>query len=273
MKRILILAAATLAAHHSFAQRVTAEFEDGTTMEYEILSSSPDNLAPITLSFGSTQGNVRDGMKVDYFNEDLGIFQLRLPSLLTLVDNSVSPSLRASGLFFLNSSSKTTMKPITLMSTQSGDVVTKYRTETPIDRKSRFGVHGGLGYRDTRYSPFGTDELVTYAELMAGVGMFRSQHISIMREVNGAAYRAQGTASMQLTADAVLFLGTERADATDASPIESESLGFEVAWVGRSSFWGKRDWGIWLTAGYGVGPVGSYPVLGGGLFFGYGNKL
>ncbi len=273
MQRILLFAAAVLAASSALSQRVTAEFEDGTTMEYEILSNSPDDLATILLSFGATQSNVRDGMKIDYFNKDLGVFTVRLPSLMTLLDNSVSPSMRASGLFFLNASTKTKMKPITLMSTSSGDVITKYRTETPIDRKSRFGVHGGLGFRDTRYSPFGSSENVTYTELAAGVGLFRSQHIAIMREVNGAAYRAQGTASMQLTADALVFLGTERADATNPSPIESESLGFEVAWVGRSSFWGKRDWGIWLTAGYGVGPVGSYPILGGGLSAGVGSKL
>ena len=86
------------------------------------------------------------------------------------------------------------------------------------------------------------------------------------------AYRAQGTASMQLTADGLLFMGTENTDSTSAELLDANSVGLEVAWVGRASFWGKRDWGIWLTAGAGVGPLTAYPVAGGGLYFGFGNK-
>ena len=81
---------------------------------------------------------------------------------------------------------------------------------------------------------------------------------------------------MQLTADALLFFGTERFEPVDfpmPMPLESSSIGLEVAWVGRASFWGKRDWGIWMTAGGGVGPVEAYPILGGGFYFGYGSKL
>lgn len=273
MKRILPLFAAALVASTAYGQRMQAEFEDGTTMEYEILSNAATDIAPVYLTLGATHGNVRDGMKIDYYNPDLGVFQLRLPSMLAFADDNLGIPWRISGLYFLTDETQQKTREVTLMATSSGDVITKYRAEAPIERGVRMGIHGGFGRRNTESGTFYSDEDTEYTEVSLGLGLFRSQHLSIMREVDGAAYRAQGSASMMLTADAMAFLGTKPTDSTYQGELESSPLGFEVAWVGRASFWGKRDWGIWLTAGYGAGPVSGYPIAGGGLYFGVGNKL
>lgn len=273
MKRILPFFAAAVVASTAYGQRMQAEFEDGTTMEYEILSNAATDIAPVYLTLGATHGNVRDGMKIDYYNPDLGVFQLRLPSMLAFAEDNVGIPWRISGLYFLTDETQQKTREVTLMATSSGDVITKYRAEAPIERGVRMGIHGGIGRRNTVSGTFYSDEDTEYTEVSLGLGLFRSQHLSIMREVDGAAYRAQGSASMMLTADAMAFLGTKPTDSTYQGELESSPLGFEVAWVGRASFWGKRDWGIWLTAGYGAGPVSGYPIAGGGLYFGLGNKL
>ncbi len=270
MKQFLSLVAfAVFISSHMLGQRTEVEFEDGTIMEYEVLANSGDAISPVFLSIGATHSNVREGLKIDYFNPSFGAITLRLPSFLA---TSQGVSYHLSGLYFLTDEAKSQTRPITLMSTSSGDVITKYRTESPVERKSRLGIHAGYGARNTASGSFSDGNIdISYSEVSIGLGLFRSQHLSIMREVDGVAYRAQGSATMMLTADVKFYTGTEPNTVYEGmEPLDPSSVGYEVAWVGRSSFWGKRPWGIWLTAGYGAGPLGGNPVAGGGLYFGFG---
>lgn len=291
MKPILRLAVcfsvAALTFNHVDAQRSTAVFEDGTQIEYEVLSDRPEDISKLNIYWGALASNVIEGIRVQYNFDDLSHITLQTnvfggilydgveDSLYTAGKTPAARSFRLRGSYVFASSEKPKESGITLKSESTGaNTITAYQLEYDIPRSYAYAVRGGIGYRNTDLLAFSPWSL-TYTEVSLGISRIRTRNIALMTTTGkGKPRKYRGSSQMTLFADALFFLGTEApqiavAEQMAAEGFEPTNAGVELGWEGRTTFWGKRDWGFFGSAGFIVTPDRSSMTYGFGLYMGF----
>ena len=278
----LALALVLTAGTSAHAQTRTAVFEDGSKLDYNVLSESPEDLKPMWLHWGTFSEGALYGAQVDKWIP--GKARIQFTTSLIGANSSMSDdnsefvdgtspagrSWRLRGHVFLSSWTKTKTKRLSLQSKSTGyNEVTRYTVEMDVPRNSYLAFHGGVSYQN-----LAAVESVSYGELALGVSLVRARHIDfeVYDEGKAGAVRQRGGSFMELYADALIFnnpapflLSTQEYFEEDG--LEARPVGMEIAWKGVATATGKGGFGLWLKAGMMVGPYRTTGVFGGGFSF------
>ena len=292
LSRTFLLAGigALLLQTEGIAQTEIATFEDGTKIEYEFLSDRPEDISPLNIYWGFFAANVIEGLRVQYnVSNDASVslqtnvfggsmYGNTADSLFTEDKHPAARSFRLRGTYVFSKSEKTKRMGLTLKSESTGyNEVTAYQLQHDVPRSLAWAVRAGLGYRNTdllMFAPYG----LTYTEAALGISRVRTRNIALMTtNGKGKPRKYRGSSQMTLFADALFFLGTEAPRAEVAEQIEADSVsprnaGVEIGWEGRTTFWGKRDWGFFGSAGYIITPAHRTMSYGFGLYMGFMNQ-
>ena len=273
-----------------FSQTQIATFEDGTKIEYEFLSDRPEDISSLNVYWGFFDGNVIEGLRIQYNSGDNGSVSLQTnvfggsmygntaDSLFTEGKLPAARSFRVRGSYVFSKSEKTKSMGLTLKSESTGyNEVTAYQLQHDVPRSLAWAVRGGFGYRNTdllMFAPYG----LTYTETSLGLSRVRTRNIALMTtNGKGKSRKYRGSSQMTLFADALFFLGTEAPRAEVAAQMTEDNFsprnaGIEIGWEGRTTFWGKRDWGFFGAAGYLITPAHQTMTYGFGIYMGFMNK-
>lgn len=293
MKRFcsLLLTFSCLVCHQldALAQN-QATFEDGTAIEYEVLSDRPEDISSLNVYWGFFATNVIEGLRVQYNFDDLSSVSLQTnvfgaslygntaDSLFTDGTPPAARSFRLRGSYVFSKSEKPKTMGLTLKSKSTGyNEITAYQLEYDVPRSYAWAVRGGMGYRNIdlfTFAPYG----LTYTEASVGISRVRTRNIALMtRNGKGKPRKYRGSSQMTLFADALFFLGAdapriENAEMMEADGFTPRKAGVEIGWEGRTTFWGKRDWGFFGAAGFILTPAHATMTYGFGLYMGFINK-
>ncbi|MGB1075030.1 MAG: hypothetical protein ACPGYK_02500 [Flavobacteriales bacterium] len=276
---------------NGWCQRQSAAFEDGTKIEYEVLTDRPEHMSRLGIFWGAFTTDLVEGLQIQFAIPGKGLVSLQTnvlgaalygdapDSLYTQNEPPAARSFRLRGVYFIKTNDKPKTLGLTLKSESTGyNEQTVYQLEYEVPRTYAWGVHGGIGYRNTDLlasSPYG----LTYTELAMGVALTRSRNIALMTSTGkGKPRKYKGSSQMLLYADALLFFGIEAPHLEnqiqmDLDNFQPSEAGFEMGWQGRTSFWGKRDWGFYAQAGFLVAPARSTPTFGFGIYAGFNNLI
>ena len=285
------LAIALSLPHFAQAQQGSATFDDGTVIEYEILSDRPEDGSAVGIYWGTMASNVMEGLQVTYRATDdltlslqtnvMGAVMYGNDDDSLFVDNKkpAARSFRVRGSYTLKTKEKPKKMGLSLKSESTGyNEVTVYQLQYDVPRVYTLAVRGGFGYRNTDLiglAPYG----ITYNELSVGLSWSRSRNIALMTlGGKGKPRKYRGSSQMSLYGDALVFMGTtspriEYLESFNSDNATVSPVGFEIGWQGRTSFWGKRDWGFFGQAGYLVTPNHSTPTFGFGIYAGFMNSI
>jgi len=283
MNRLLLLAL-FLAGTAVQAQRQVASFDDGTEIEYEVVSDNSEDIKPLWLSWGGVANGSLHGVGLDYWLPGQAKLDLSTSILGTALLSPDEDSLyvdgtkpasrpwRLRGHYVLNSKVKTKENKISLKSVASGaNERTVYVTNYDLPRTTYYCLHGGVGYQNRPEVRGG----VSYGEIALGVSLMRARNLDLQLYTGGknGAKQQRGSSFMEVYADVLLFTNAgpytldaalEMAD----EGVEARPVGIEVAWRGMTTLGAGAGFGLFAKLGGGVGPYSAYAVGGFGFMFG-----
>ena len=284
MNRLLFLCALLFAGTTAFAQRQVASFDDGTEIEYEVVSDNSEDIKSLWMSWGGMANGSLHGLGFDYWVPGKAKLDLSTSILGTALLSPNEDSLyvdgtkpasrpwRLSGHYVLNSKVKTKENKISLKSVASGaNERTVYVTNYDLPRTTYYCLHGGVGYQNRPEVRGG----VSYGEIALGVSLMRARNLDLQLFTGGksGAKQQRGSSFMEVYADVLLFTnaGPYTLDAAMEMAdegVEARPVGIEVAWRGMTTLGAGAGFGLFAKLGGGVGPYSAYAVGGFGFMFG-----
>ncbi len=279
-----LLPALLLLGTTASAQRQVASFDDGTEIEYEVLSDNAEDLKSLWLSWGGTANPSIHGIGLDYwipgkakldFSASVAGTSFLTEDEDSLYVNETKPASRPwrlRGHYILSSKTKTKENKISLKSVASGaNERTVYVTNYDLPRTTYYCLHGGFGYQNRPEINGG----VSYGEIAIGASLMRARNLDLQLFTGGksGAKQQRGSSFMELYADVLVFTNAgpyiqSYADELTAEGTEARPVGLEVAWRGMTTVGAKAGFGIFAKLGGGVGPYSAYAVGGFGFMFG-----
>ena len=284
MNRLLLLCALLFAGTTASAQRQVASFDDGTEIEYEVVSDNSEDIKSLWMSWGGMTNGSLHGLGFDYWVPGKAKLDLSTSILGTALLSPDEDSLyvdgtkpasrpwRLRGHYVLNSKVKTKENKISLKSVASGaNERTVYVTNYDLPRTTYYCLHGGVGYQNRPEVRGG----VSYGEIALGVSLMRARNLDLQLYTGGknGAKQQRGSSFMEVYADVLLFTNAgpytldaalEMAD----EGVEARPVGIEVAWRGMTTLGAGAGFGLFAKLGGGVGPYSAYAVGGFGFMFG-----
>ena len=284
MNRLLFLCALLFAGTTAFAQRQVASFDDGTEIEYEVVSDNSEDIKSLWMSWGGMANGSLHGLGFDYWVPGKAKLDLSTSILGTALLSPDEDSLyvdgtkpasrpwRLRGHYVLNSKVKTKENKISLKSVASGaNERTVYVTNYDLPRTTYYCLHGGVGYQNRPEVRGG----VSYGEIALGVSLMRARNLDLQLFTGGksGAKQQRGSSFMEVYADVLLFTnaGPYTLDAAMEMAdegVEARPVGIEVAWRGMTTLGAGAGFGLFAKLGGGVGPYSAYAVGGFGFMFG-----
>ena len=284
MNRLLFLCALLFAGTTAFAQRQVASFDDGTEIEYEVVSDNSEDIKSLWMSWGGMANGSLHGLGFDYGVPGKAKLDLSTSILGTALLSPDEDSLyvdgtkpasrpwRLRGHYVLNSKVKTKENKISLKSVASGaNERTVYVTNYDLPRTTYYCLHGGVGYQNRPEVRGG----VSYGEIALGVSLMRARNLDLQLFTGGksGAKQQRGSSFMEVYADVLLFTnaGPYTLDAAMEMAdegVEARPVGIEVAWRGMTTLGAGAGFGLFAKLGGGVGPYSAYAVGGFGFMFG-----
>lgn len=284
MNRILLLLALLFAGTAATAQRQVASFDDGTEIEYEVVSDNSEDIKSLWMSWGGVANGSLHGLGFDYWVPGKAKLDLSTSILGTALLSPDEDSLyvdgtkpasrpwRLRGHYVLNSKVKTKENKISLKSVASGaNERTVYVTNYDLPRTTYYCLHGGVGYQNRPEVRGG----VSYGEIALGVSLMRARNLDLQLFTGGknGAKQQRGSSFMEVYADVLLFTnaGPYTLDAAMEMAddgVEARPVGIEVAWRGMTTLGAGAGFGLFAKLGGGVGPYSAYAVGGFGFMFG-----
>ena len=151
MKRLIFLSILSLFSILVQAQTVaekeyTATFEDGTKINYSVVSLSGDDLFKNCIAY---YGMARDnGLVSDFYYSRFEKDKYYASATLgfNLIQRSIA-DFDVDGIYFLSNSTKNYKLPLGVKTTYSGSVETHYNIKTEAEKGRHFGVHAEIGYK------------------------------------------------------------------------------------------------------------------------------
>lgn len=248
------------------AQEYTAVFEDGTEVDYEIISDHTDDMNRFRINLNLFSfSDVKQPLSVSYFLPDAFLLNARAGFYSGGLD----------GLIFLSSFEKPNSVAATISSGYSElKVLTKYRTEVDVTRKTYFGIHTGYSYKDYSGRGFVDKHGFVAHELVLGLGLTRGKFMEMIVNTVRKPLRLKGTTTFSLYADALLYPirnydGFEENSERSVDEF-STPIGFRTFLEGRSSFWGRKDFGLAYQLGAGYFVLKEIqPIISIGIYAGF----
>ena len=256
--------------HAALAQEYTAVFEDGSEVDYEIINDHTDakNRFNINLNLFSF-ADVSQPLVVSYF----------LPDAFSLNARAWYYSAGLDGLIFLSSYEKPSSVAATIKRGYSrGRTLTDYRTEIDVTRKTYFGIHTGYTYKD--FSGGGSlgalleEPGFVVHEIVIGLGLTRGKFMEMIVHTVKKPVRLKGTTTFSLYADALIYPIRRHSELSEHTPESineiSTPIGFRTYLEGKSSFWGRREFGMAYQLGVGYFVLKEIrPIASVGLYAGF----
>ncbi len=284
MNRLLLFLALIPLGFSSTAQRQVATFDDGTEVEYEVVSDNSEDIKSLWMSWGGTFNGSMHGLGFDYWIPGKAKLDLSTSILGTAllapdedslyVDGTkpASRPWRLRGHYVLSSKVKTKENKISLKSVASGaNERTVYVTNYDLPRTTYFCLHGGVGYQNRPEINGG----VSYGEIAIGASLMRARNLDLQLFTGGkrGAKQQRGSSFMEVYADLLLFTNAapylqEYATELSEDGVDARPIGLEVAWRGMTTAGAKAGFGVFAKLGAGVGPYAAYVVGGFGFMFG-----
>lgn len=223
-------------------QAFTANFEDGSTIDYVLAHRNPDEIARFSLFFPANFNYAVSGAYTGFFGIDLigasyyqpNVFNVQIEAGFTPVDWDLS------GLLFFKKWNKMGKQRIVLNSSRSGNVQTNFVAYQTMPKKRLLGLHVGYGERTfgtiTQQSEFnytymgGTSTGVgtinnsyTYnaTQITLGLGLMNIEHYSIFTSVQNKTKTNTHVGAVYL--DALLY---PSATANNYTTTYSENQGY-----------------------------------------------
>lgn len=280
MNRLLLFLALISLGFSSTAQRQVATFDDGTEVEYEVVSDNSEDIKSLWMSWGGTFNGSMHGLGFDYWipgkakldlsTSILGM-SLLAPDEDSLYVDGTKPAFRPwrlRGHYVLSSKVKTKENKISLKSVASGaNERTVYVTNYDLPRTTYYCLHGGVGYQ--------INGGVSYGEIAIGASLMRARNLDLQLYTGGkrGAKQQRGSSFMEVYADLLLFTNAapylqEYATELSEDGVDARPIGLEVAWRGMTTVGAKAGFGVFAKLGAGVGPYAAYVVGGFGFMFG-----
>jgi hypothetical protein len=280
MNRLLLFLALISLGFSSTAQRQVATFDDGTEVEYEVVSDNSEDIKSLWMSWGGTFNGSMHGLGFDYWipgkakldlsTSILGM-SLLAPDEDSLYVDGTKPAFRPwrlRGHYVLSSKVKTKENKISLKSVASGaNERTVYVTNYDLPRTTYYCLHGGVGYQ--------INGGVSYGEIAIGASLMRARNLDLQLFTGGkrGAKQQRGSSFMEVYADLLLFTNAapylqEYATELSEDGVDARPIGLEVAWRGMTTVGAKAGFGVFAKLGAGVGPYAAYVVGGFGFMFG-----
>lgn len=284
MNARLILSTLILASFSATAQRQVASFDDGSEIEYEVVSDSSEDIKSLWMSWGGTLNGSMHGLGFDYWIPGKAKIDLSTSILGTallapeedsLYVNGTKPASRPwrlRGHYVLSSKVKAKENKISLKSVASGaNERTVYVTNYDLPRTTYFCLHGGVGYQNRPEINGG----VSYGEIAIGASMMRARNLDLQLYTGGknGAKQQRGSSFMEVYADILIFTNAgpylqEYATELSEEGSDARPIGLEVAWRGMTTLGAGAGFGLFTKLGGGVGPYAAYVVGGFGFMFG-----
>ena len=266
------------------AQRQLASFDDGTEIEYEVISDSSEDIKSLWMSWGGMLNGSLHGLgfdywipgkaKIDFSTSIVGTAILSEEADSLYVGDTKPPSRpwRLRGHYILNSKTKNKEIKVSLKSVATGaDERTVYVTTYDLPRTTYTCLHGGIGHQNVPSVNGG----VSYGEIALGISMMRARNLELQRYTGGknGAKKQRGSSFMEIYADLLLFTNAapylkEYASDLMNEGIEARPVGLEVAWRGMATVGAGAGFGLFSKLGVGIGPYSSYVLGGFGFMFG-----
>jgi hypothetical protein len=280
MNRLLLFLALISLGFSSTAQRQVATFDDGTEVEYEVVSDNSEDIKSLWMSWGGTFNGSMHGLGFDYWIPGKAKLDLSTSILGTallapdedsLYVDGTKPAFRPwrlRGHYVLSSKVKTKENKISLKSVASGaNERTVYVTNYDLPRTTYYCLHGGVGYQ--------INGGVSYGEIAIGASLMRARNLDLQLFTGGkrGAKQQRGSSFMEVYADLLLFTNAapflqEYATELSEDGVDARPIGLEVAWRGMTTVGAKAGFGVFAKLGAGVGPYAAYVVGGFGFMFG-----
>lgn len=280
MTRLFLFLALISLGFSSTAQRQVATFDDGTEVEYEVVSDNSEDIKSLWMSWGGTFNGSMHGLGFDYWipgkakldlsTSILGM-SLLAPDEDSLYVDDTKPAFRPwrlRGHYVLSSKVKTKENKISLKSVASGaNERTVYVTNYDLPRTTYYCLHGGVGYQ--------INGGVSYGEIAIGASLMRARNLDLQLFTGGkrGAKQQRGSSFMEVYADLLLFTNAapylqDYATELSEDGVDARPIGLEVAWRGMTTVGAKAGFGVFAKLGAGVGPYAAYVVGGFGFMFG-----
>ncbi|MBL6644861.1 MAG: hypothetical protein ISP55_00230 [Flavobacteriales bacterium] len=280
MNRLFLFLALISLGFYSTTQRQVATFDDGTEVEYEVVSDNSEDIKSLWMSWGGTFNGSMHGLGFDYWipgkakldlsTSILGM-SLLAPDEDSLYVDGTKPAFRPwrlRGHYVLSSKVKTKENKISLKSVDSGaNERTVYVTNYDLPRTTYYCLHGGVGYQ--------INGGVSYGEIAIGASLMRARNLDLQLFTGGkrGAKQQRGSSFMEVYADLLLFTNAapflqEYATELSEDGVDARPIGLEVAWRGMTTAGAKAGFGVFDKLGAGVGPYAAYVVGGFGFMFG-----
>jgi hypothetical protein len=280
MTRLFLFLALISLGFSSTAQRQVATFDDGTEVEYEVVSDNSEDIKSLWMSWGGTFNGSMHGLGFDYWIPGKAKLDLSTSILGTallapdedsLYVDGTKPAFRPwrlRGHYVLSSKVKTKENKISLKSVASGaNERTVYVTNYDLPRTTYYCLHGGVGYQ--------INGGVSYGEIAIGASLMRARNLDLQLFTGGkrGAKQQRGSSFMEVYADLLLFTNAapflqEYATELSEDGVDARPIGLEVAWRGMTTVGAKAGFGVFAKLGAGVGPYAAYVVGGFGFMFG-----
>lgn len=262
------------------SQRHTATFENGTKVDYDIIT---------TKFTDSKRFNLRGGAYV--VNLDLHTYLLGASYYMPnkfLLGVHYQPSqpvsnfsklrsgsgVYADALIFVKSIEDLTPAKTTIIvkDVTEGTTRYKYKVKHDLTRRVHFGPHAGyIMHPNPVHRSYGYGFITRADEIELGFGCLRGRYIKIAAYTDNKVTKLQGTSSLRAQGDFVMYQYTYSADSTFQYRKKFDKSGIRVYLEGKFSIWGKLDWG--LVGGIGLGTYGfisrTYFMYNGGVYIGF----
>ena len=236
------------------SQNQIATFEDGTKISYSVQDNVGDNQFANTIA----AFNQAD-------NRDIGCYSLMYGRLqpdrfyaygeLGMMFGNGFAGVSAGGIYFLASSEKEYMLPMSIRSVSSGNTETKYVIKTPAIKNKHLGAHFEAGYKryNVLLSTVSTEnrsyQLTSLSSGQVAIGLGYVSTKQALVKVDGKSYMG-GSRLFKMTADLLVYPGMKfestPADSASASvpltlkDFSQGAVGFRVQIEGQGSFKFKK---------------------------------
>ena len=253
---VLFALALMCVTKNSYAQKknkstegmMTAEFDDGTKIDFKVLQSDLNEMHQWAIETGKMTSHFR--YIAAYYHSPDQYF----------VSINYGDGFGIEGVYYLKQDEKPTKLGISLKSEYTGaNTVTRYVVNIP-DAKRKFYVGPHIGYSHIDNNNLKAEEIAVGGALVRG-----RHNKTLMQTKKGKLITKRGTSFNTLYADVLLYPSRTVKDSNSNGSL----LGFQLYYGGRTSFWGTREWGFNYALGGGSSPKGFFPVLGFGIYAGF----
>jgi len=261
MKKTLLISVFLCVNLLTFSQTLTAKFDDGTEINYDVLKDKFNDSKPLNLMWEGLSMNNLDGQSyifgASYYSADKFYTSAHLGLLGGF-------SFLVDGIYFISSWDKEKTLKFSVKEEYVGaNTIKKYVVSHQLEKHYLWGPHIGYGFANIT-----TDTYKNSGEIEVGVSIFRGKFLNVLiQNEKRKAVKKRGTTQFALYADFVHYFIDYNADVTGKTIPKS---GIRVHLRGKTGFWGTRDFGACYSLGFGTGgTVKVYPVMGLGIYGGF----